>query len=338
VDIGIAFDLKSDFAPPSGGESPAAASGPDDLLEEYDSERTIDGIAAVLAKRGHTARRLGSGRRFLEAVLRAPPDLVFNVAEGSGSRSREAHVPAVCEMLRIPCTHSDPLTLAVALDKGMAKRVVASAGVATPRFAVVESIAEAQRLDLAFPLIAKPLFEGSSMGVRTGSKCDDRGALERQLARLLGDYRQPALIEEFCTGAEFTVGLLGSGAGARPIGVMEIVPLKGGTENFVYSVEVKRIWSEEIAYHVPPQRPRELIVALERTALAAYRALECRDVGRVDLRIGRDGEPKFIEINPLPGVNPGWSDLCVLGEKAGLSYDDLIGGILDAALARLKLA
>jgi D-alanine-D-alanine ligase len=333
VDIGIAFDLKSDFA-----AAAPTAEGADDLLEEYDSERTIDGIVAAIAKKGHVPRRLGGGRRFLEAVLEAPPDLVFNVAEGFGSRSREAHVPAVCEMLRIPCTHSDPLTLAVALDKAMAKRVVAAAGVATPRFAVVDSIADARRVDLAFPLIAKPLYEGSSMGVRSGSKCDDAVQLERQLARLLGDYRQPALIEEFCTGPEFTVGVLGSGAGARPIGVMEIVPLTGGTENFVYSVEVKRIWSKEIAYHVPPQRPREEVATLERTALSAYRALQCRDVGRVDLRVGRDGEAKFIELNPLPGVNPGWSDLCVLSEKAGLSYDRLIGDILDAALARLKLS
>jgi len=138
VDIGIAFDLKSDF------EAPAGA--PDDRLEEYDSERTIDGIEAALARRGHAPRRLGGGRRFVEAVLRAPPQLVFNLAEGRGSRSREAHVPAVCEMLGIPCTHSDPLTLAVALDKDVAKRIVAQAGVATPTHAFIHDCLLPQEL------------------------------------------------------------------------------------------------------------------------------------------------------------------------------------------------
>ncbi len=327
MNIGLAFDLKSDFA--------AAADGPDDRLEEYDSERTVDAIAAALAARGHTVRRLGGGRRFLEAVLREPPELVFNIAEGAGSRSREAHVPAVCELLGIPCTHSDPLTLAAALDKETAKRLVAAAGVATPRSFVAERVEDAARVEIAFPLIAKPLWEGSSMGVRSGSRCDDRAQLEKQLARLLADYREPALVEEFCAGPEFTVGILGSGADARALGVMEIVPLQGGTENFIYSIEVKRVFSENVAYHVLPKRPFEFVARVERVALAAYRALQCRDVGRVDLRCTCDGTLKFIEANPLPGLNPGWSDLCVLAERAGWSHDRLIGGILDSALARL---
>ena len=330
MDIGLAFDLKSDF-PPSAG-------GPDDRLEEYDSERTVDGIAAVLAARGHAVRRLGGGRRFLEAVLREPPELVFNIAEGAGSRSREAHVPAVCEMLGIPCTHSDPLTLAVTLDKQTAKKLVAAAGVATPRSFVAERVEDAARVEIPFPLMAKPLCEGSSMGVRAGSRCDDRAQLERQVARLLADYREPALIEEFCAGPEFTVGILGTGADARAIGVMEIAPRRGRTEDFIYSIEVKRVFSENVAYHVPPPRPAEFVARLERIALAAYRALQCRDVGRVDLRCTKEGTIKFIEANPLPGVNPGWSDLCVLAEKAGWSHERLIGGILDAALARLGLA
>ena len=127
--IGIAFDLRSDQT--------ARADGPDDLLEEYDSEETVEALAAALRARGHTVLLLGGGRRFVERVLASPPDLVFTIAEGSGSRSREAHVPAVCEMLRIPCTHSDPLTLAVTLDKAAAKKLVHADGVATPRFTVV---------------------------------------------------------------------------------------------------------------------------------------------------------------------------------------------------------
>ncbi len=328
MDIGIAFDLKSDFK--------AADGAPDDRLEEFDSDRTIDGIVAALAKKGHRARRLGGGRRFLEALLREPPELVFNISEGYGTRSREAQVPAVCEMLSIPCTHSDPLTLAVSLDKAMAKRLVATAGVAVARSVVVERLDAIDAVDLPFPLIAKPLFEGSSMGVRRTSKSSDRGALRTEVARLLSGYGEPALIEEFLPGAEFTVGVLGRGEGARVLATMEITPKNGRTEEFVYSVEVKRIWDEQVEYHVPPRRPASLIAAVERVALDAYRALQCRDVGRVDVRLDGAGLPRFIELNPLPGVNPGWSDLCVLAERAGMEYDALIGAILDETLARLK--
>jgi D-alanine-D-alanine ligase len=332
MDVGIAFDLKSDFAPP-----PPSDGRPDDLLEEYDSARTIDAIAAALERRGHRVRRLGGGRRFLEAVLREPPQLVFNVAEGSGSRSREAHVPAICEMLAIPCTHSDPLTLAASLDKSAAKKIVAASGLATPRSSVVASLGDVARVDLRFPLFAKPLYEGSSMGVRRGGRIDDAAALRRECERLLDGYRQPALVEEFLPGAEFTVGVLGTGATARVLGVMEIAPKDGRTADFVYSVEVKRVFDEQVAYHVPPNRPRELVEAVESLALAAYRALECRDVGRVDVRLDARERPSFVELNPLPGVNPGWSDLCVLAERRGMDHDALIGAILEAALARLGL-
>src|SRR6188768_3241772 len=214
--IGIAFDLKSDFD--------ADASGPEDRLEEYDSTATVEAIAGVLKELGHEAQLLGGGRRFVERVLAAPPDLVFNIAEGFGSRSREAHVPAVCEMLRVPCTHSDPLTLAVTLDKAMAKRLAASMGVTTPRFAVVETPEQASDLPLEYPLIAKPLFEGSSMGIRRHSRVADVAALRREVERLRRDYAQPALVEEFCSGPEFTVGVEGTGSRARVIGVMEIAP------------------------------------------------------------------------------------------------------------------
>ncbi|MBL8843509.1 MAG: D-alanine--D-alanine ligase [Planctomycetes bacterium] len=327
MDIGIAFDLKSDFT--------AAPGAPDDRLEEYDSERTIAAIEAALSRRGHRARRMGGGKRFLAALLAEPPELVFNVAEGAGSRSREAHVPAACEMVGVPCTHSDPLTLALALDKALAKSVVAAAGVAVARGAVVSRVEQLAALDLPFPCIAKPLFEGSSMGVRKGSKSGDGEQLRRDVLRLLTGYEQPALVEEFLTGPEFTVGILGSGESARVLATMEIHPRGGATADFVYSVEVKRVWDEQVEYHVPPRRPPALVAAIEAVALASYRALQCRDVGRVDVRLGADGRPRFIELNPLPGINPGWSDLCVLAERVGVDHDALVGRILEQALARL---
>ncbi len=334
LDIGIAADLR-----PKGT---TASAGPDDRFEEYDSPATVDAIADALRSLGHRPRFLGGGRRFLESVLAEPPDLVFNLAEGpsgaASTRSREAHVPAVCEMLGIPFTGSDPLTLAATLDKGVAKRLVLSAGISTPRFAVVESVADLARVDLAFPAIAKPLREGSSIGIRRTSRADDPAALEREVRRLLEDYGEPVLVEEFCTGPEFTVGILGEGARPRVLGVMEVVPVRGRVEEFVYSVEVKRNFRAEVEYHVPPRRSIDLVRAVEEVALGAARALGCRDLCRVDVRVGADGAPKFLETNPLPGLAPGSGDVVILAERAGLAYADLIGAVVDAAAARAGLS
>lgn len=328
MDIGIAFDLKSDHL----GDG-----GPDDRFEEFDSESTVAAIVEVLIAQGHRPRPLGSGRRFLEDVLANPPELVFNFAEGFGTRSREAHVPAVCEMLSIPVTHSDPLTLAVTLDKAMAKRLVAACGVATPRFAVVETPAHAEDLPLQFPVIAKPLFEGSSMGIRRRSRAVDVAALRFEVERLLSDYDEPVLVEEFCPGPEFTVGVLGSGATARVIAVMEIAPKVDRPEQFVYSLEVKRNWESEVEYHVPPRHPRKLVHAVEQLALDAHRALGCRDVSRIDIRIDALGGPRFLEANPLPGLNPSTGDIVILSARSGLPYAELIGHIVAEARARYAI-
>jgi len=332
--IALAFDLKADF-----DASKARVDAPEDLLEEYDSPATVEAIARVLASHGHEPLLFGGGARFVERVLHKRPDLVFNLAEGRGSRSREAHVPAVCELLAIPCTHSDPLTMAVSLDKAMAKRVVASAGVPTPRFAVVAQLEQLAALELEYPLFAKPLFEGSSMGVRRRSRCASADELRERVRRLLADYGEPVLVEEFCGGREFTVAVLGTGADAQVVSAMEVVPLVTPLAEFVYSLEVKRNpnWREEVRYDAPPRRAREEVAAIEKVALDAYRALDCRDIGRVDVRCDASGAPKFIELNPLPGLAPGWSDIALLWERIGRSYDDLILSILERACGRLQL-
>ncbi|MCE9595791.1 MAG: D-alanine--D-alanine ligase [Planctomycetes bacterium] len=331
MEIGIAFDLKADHATRSGE--------PDDRYEEFDSIETVEGVERALVRGGHTTRRLGGGRRFLESVLARPCELVFNLAEGFGSRSREAHVPAVLELLRIPYTHSDPLTLAATLDKAVAKRLVASHGIATPRFRVVESIDAAKAIDLEFPLFAKPLFEGSSIGVRKRSRVANADELVVRAGELLADYGEPVLVEEYCSGPEFTVGILGNGAKARVLGVMEVVPKLVPREEFVYSLEVKRSddWRNEIDLHVPPRRPAEFVARIADLALMSFRALECRDLARIDLRCDARGEPRFLEANPLPGIRPGWSDLALLCELAHFEYDDLILGVVDAARERWGL-
>ena len=332
--VGIAYDLKSDFeraAKRVDGELP------EDAFEEYDSEATVAALEDALASNGYQSRRLGSGRSFLSRIMAEPGDIVFNIAEGYGTRSREAHVPSALEMLGVPYTHSDPLTLALTLDKAMAKRVAAAAGVPTPRFAVVEHVDDAPGLDLSYPRIAKPLFEGSSMGIRKHSRVTNHDDFMELIQQLLRDYREPVLVEEFASGPEFTVGILGSGATASVIGAMEIVPRNCSTSEFVYSLEVKRNYLEEVAYHVPPKRPTELVRSVEAVALSAYRALGCRDVGRVDVRIGDDGEPKFLEVNPLPGLNPVTGDLVILARGNGISYHELVGRIVEGARLRQSI-
>jgi D-alanine-D-alanine ligase len=306
VRIGIAFDLKSDQR--------ARADGPDDLLEEYDSEETVEAIAAALRELGHDAVLVGGGRRFVEHVLRDPPEL------------------------GIPCTHSDPLTLAVTLDKAAAKKLVAADGVATPRFVVVEDAPTASTLDFELPAIVKPNQEGSSMGVRLTSRVRTIAELRREAQRVVSDYGAPALVEEFVSGTEMTVGILGTGGAARVIGAMEIAPRVAKPDEFVYSLEVKRDWEAQVEYHVPPRVPAATLRAAEACALAAYRSLGCRDVGRVDVRLDARGNPKFLEVNPLPGMNPRTGDLCILSRRSGLPYVELVSAIVASARSRIAAA
>jgi D-alanine-D-alanine ligase len=310
------------------------------LLEEYDSEETVDGIASALRAAGHDPVKLGGGRRFLDQALAAsrPPrtiDLVFNIAEGRNSRSREAQVPAVCEMLSIPYTHSDPLTLALSLDKPLANRLAASYGIPTAPHVCVEHLADLDALPLPpFPVIAKPAWEGSSMGIRRHSRCESRGALQEQVASLLAQYAGPVIVERFLTGIEATVGIVGTGAEALVLGVMEIAPRHTAAEDFIYSLEVKRDYLRQVEYHVPPRLPAAVNDAIARTALGAYRAIGCRDVGRVDVRLDAEGVPCFIEVNPLPGLNPTTSDLPILAGRLGISYRTLIATIVEKAIER----
>jgi D-alanine-D-alanine ligase len=325
--IGLAYNLAPEH-PPEHGRS--------DRFDEYDEPHTIERLQEVLEQLGHDVIGLGAGREFLDAVLSEPCDLVFNIAEGAGGRSREAHVPAVCELLEIPYTHSDPLTLAATLDKSVAKAVVAAAGINTPAHAVIERADET--VDLRFPVIAKPLAEGTRMGLRASSRAEDAAQLYTEAARLLADYEQPVLVEEFCTGAEFTVAVFGTGASAEALGVMEIAPGPGQPiEHWVYTLAVKQLGPPALSYRTPPDRPAALIDETLALGLAAHRALRCRDVSRVDIRLDADGRPSFLESNPLPGLHEGFSDLLCLTDGYGISFEQVIDRILSSARQRLGL-
>jgi D-alanine-D-alanine ligase len=333
VDVGIAFDLKTDF------EHLDRSTLPSDALDEYDSATTVEAIEAALTSAGHRVVRLGGGRRFIEGIVAHRVDIVFNIAEGRGSRSREAHVPAVCEIVGVPCTHSDPLTMGMTLDKGIAKRVVSSAGVSTAAFVVVERALDlrrfAARLEaLRYPLFVKPLYEGSSIGIDDRSRVLDPADLEERILALLGAYGEPVLVEEFLGGPEFTVAILGDCREPRAAATMEIVPLNASHADFIYSNDVKHNWETEVTYHTPPRRSRAEIERVEAVALAAYSALGCRDVARVDVRHSAAGEPHFIECNPLPGLAPDYSDIAIAWAATGRAYEELVLSILDQACAR----
>jgi D-alanine-D-alanine ligase len=330
--IGITYDLKSDAPVPEGL--------PDDFQEEFDSPVTIEAIASVLRGLGHTVKKLGDGREMLQRLLVDPPDFVFNFAEGQGiGRSREARVPAVLEMLGIPYTGSDPLTLAVTLDKDCAKRLVQSAGVAVPRGVIIDpsSIGNWQLAigSLQFPVIVKPAWEGSSKGIRGTSVVDRPPDLPGVIASMQRHYRQPVLVEEFIQGDELTVGVVGNDP-PQVIGIMRVLPVQP-TERFIYSLDVKRDFERQVRYDCPAQLTAAATEAVRKATLAVFEVLGCRDVARVDFRL-RGGVPYFLEVNPLPGLNSHSGDLVILSRHCGWTYPPLIETILQAALDRHRKA
>ncbi|MGL6077049.1 MAG: D-alanine--D-alanine ligase family protein [Fimbriiglobus sp.] len=334
--FGIAFDLKPD--------GPLPAGAPDDLHEEFDAPVTIRAIGDVLRGLGHEVVELGDNVEFLQRILTEKPDFVFNFAEGTGtSRSREARVPAVCEMLGIPYTGSDPLTMAVALEKDLTRRLAADAGVMVPKgltfsppktkydgdFAEFPPIlAEA---GLTLPIIAKPVFEGSSKGIRDRCLIEKPEDFGPTVAYLWENYGQTVLVEEFIAGPEVTVGIIGNDP-PEIFGVMKITP-KTPVENFVYSLEVKRDYVRLIDYECPAKLPAEVVWEIEAASLAIFDALGCRDVARLDFRV-KDGIAYFLEINPLPGLNPESSDLVIMAGILNVTHAELITRIVEAARRR----
>jgi D-alanine-D-alanine ligase len=312
--IGLTFNLK-----------PAGAAG--DRFEEFDSEETVLALEGALRAHGHQPVRLGWGEEMLDALDRERVGGVFNFAEGIGGRGRESQVPALLEMYGIPCTASSALAIGLTLDKAMAKTVAKAHGIATAPFWVERRPTSAGadaargRAALHFPLFAKPCNEGSSMGINASSFCRDETALHAALERL--SQYGPVLVEEFLSGDEYTVGIVDG----EPIGVMQVLP-KAKEENFIYSLEVKRDYLNRVEYKTFRD------AGLEAVALAVWKAFDLRDVARVDIRRDRGGVPNFVEVNPLPGMNPTTSDLIIMARGLGWQYDDLIGRVVESAVRR----
>jgi D-alanine-D-alanine ligase len=323
--IGVTYDLRSDYLALGYGEEETA---------EFDSEITIAALCDALRGLGFAPDRIGN-MKALTARLAAGErwDGVFNFCEGFTGLAREAHVPCLLEAYDIPYVFSDPLTMALTLDKAMTKHVARDCCVPTPDFAVIATMADADGIALPYPLFLKPVAEGSGKGIGANSKVMDIAALKRTAADLLARFRQPVLVETFLPGREFTVGITGTGADAEVLGVSEIVK----KANFVgdgYGFENKEYWDDKVDIVAAP--PAEAKAAGD-VALAAWRALRCRDGGRIDIRCDGAGKPNFIEVNPLAGLRPEYSDLCFIASRAGLSYQDLIGKIMASFLKRYPI-
>jgi D-alanine-D-alanine ligase len=325
--IGLAYDLKDSV--------PLIDSAAEDALEEYDSRETVERTASFIEAGGHEVVMLGGGREFLNNILREKVDLVFNIAEGLGNyRSREAQIPSVLEMLGIPYSGSDPQCLAICLDKPLTKKLVAAEGISTPGGQVISSREEVLRMSRAafsFPIIIKPVHEGSSKGIHETSLAHDFGEMEQEVGRLIDGYRQPVMVEEFITGDEVTVGIVGKDP-ADILGAMRILPKKK-EEHFVYSLEVKRDYKNRVEYECPARLKDEYTENLKKSSLKVFETLGCRDFARIDYRIGSDGTPYFIDINPLPGLGS-HSDLVIMALKLGWTHEGLVNSVLNAALMR----
>jgi D-alanine-D-alanine ligase len=308
----------------------------EDSEAEYDSPSTLQAIREAIASWGHEVVDLEANSELPTVLANTPVDVVFNIAEGFKGRNRESQVPAILELLDIPYTGSDPATLSIALDKALAKKVVRQAGILTPNFQLMTTGKERLIKEFtSFPLIVKPVAEGSSKGVVSKSVCHSEQELREVVRELVQKYQQPALVEEYIGGREFTVGLLGE---RRPkvLPPMEIVFLDKEEKNPVYSFQHKLDWNGRIRYDAPARVDPAMLERLKSAARGAFMALGCRDVARIDFRMDEKGRVYFIECNPLPGLTPGWSDLVLIGQGCGMDYRTLIGEILSGAIRRYK--
>ncbi len=314
-----------------------------DEFAEWDSPATITAVESALSRLGKVVR-LEANEDFPERLRQTRPDIVFNIAEGFHGVNREAHVPAICEFYRIPYSGSDPFTLTLCLDKARAKETLAFHGIPTPKFLLVEKLADLYRVaeKLALPLFVKPVHEGSSKGITDSNLCRDHDQLFRQTEFLLENYRQPVLVEEFLPGKEFTCAVLGNGAEATvlPLVAMNFESLPEGALP-IYSFDAKFVWDRPEnpldIFQCPARITRELQASIERVTLDAFRVLGCRDWARIDVRLDADGKPNVLEVNPLPGILPDPADNSCLpkaARAAGIGYEELIQNCLKYAAAR----
>lgn len=321
--VGLTYDLRQDYLNLGMSEEDTA---------EFDRPDTIVAIENTLKALGYETDRIGHIRSLVNRLAQGHSwDMVFNIAEGLWGFGREAQIPALLEAYQIPYTFSDSLVLALTLHKGLTKHVIRDQGIPTPDFYVLEKEADLKHLHLSFPLFAKPVAEGTGKGITAKSVIQTKRELTSVCRMLLTAYQQPVLIETFLPGREFTVGIVGTGEDAKAVGVLEVVLLKNAEQD-VYSYVNKEKCEELVEYHLAED---DMAKAAANVAIASWRALGCRDAGRIDLRSDEKGQPHFIEVNPLAGIHPEHSDLPILCSKVGIPYKELIKTIMQSAEKRL---
>ncbi|OPY88653.1 MAG: D-alanine--D-alanine ligase [Smithella sp. PtaU1.Bin162] len=322
--IGMTYDLRDDYLREGFTHEETA---------ELDLPETIEAIEKVIRDNGYEVDRIGNIRALTRKLAAGERwDMVFNIAEGISGFGREAQVPALLDAYNIPYTFSDPLGHALTLHKGMTKHVVRDQGIPTPSFTVIKSEEDITAVKLPFPLFAKPVAEGTGKGITAQSKINTWEELQPICANLLKTFRQPVLLETYLPGREFTVGIIGTGKEAKALGAIEVI-LKPTAEKNAYSYENKENYDKLVQYVLV--NDDEARQAME-ISLAAWRGLDLKDAGRVDLRSDAHGVPNFMEVNSLAGLNPVRSDLPILCNLLGMTYHELISAVLKSAFRRIE--
>jgi D-alanine-D-alanine ligase len=332
---------------------------PDDYWADLDSEHTIEAIAAALRQRGRRVTFLEGDATLYDRLRELQPDICFNICEGHFGDSREAQVPAILEMLRIPYTGSKVLTLALTLDKPMTKRVLTFHGLPTPPFQVFERADEPLDPELSFPLFVKPSGQGTGMGISAQSIVRSERQLRAQVGRMLEAYQETVLVERFISGRDLTVGIVGNlqppvawrtpedEAAPRVVrGLTFLPPLEielgayAEEEGRVYTGRAKVELADKLNYICPARLTPAQVEELNRLAAVTFRVTGCLDVARIDFRLDEAAgeEPYILEINPLPGLSPGISDLVIEAEAADIGHTELVNLILEAALERYGMS
>lgn len=323
----MTYDLKTDYK--------FKAGDPADANAEFDHPSTIDVISEAIEANGFKVEPIGNAMMLLEKLPGLKVDMVFNISEGLSGRNRESQVPILLEMAKIPFVGSDALTLGLTLDKVMAKKVFIAEGIPTPKFFEVSSTEELINCDhCEFPMIVKPRFEGSSKGLSESSRVANSKELKKQVDFIVNTYKQPALVEEFITGQEFTVAIVGND---RPE-VFPVVQVKidGSLDLDEKFYTFARITSDRLEYVCPALISDKLTKEIQKYALMTYKAVDSRDFGRVDFRVAKNGKAYVLEINPLPSLST--EDVFMLISKTiGITYVQMIGKIINSALLRYNL-
>lgn len=323
-------------------EKPRTAEDPFDLNAEFDSPRTLLGIKKALVAEGHEVICIEANESIYQKLLKFKDeiDIIFNIAEGFSGDSRESIFPIFFEFLNLPYTGSGPETLSITLNKHAVKKIWKLKGIPTPSFQTIFNLEGLENFSLEFPVIVKPVHEGTSKGIHNDSYIDNYEDLEKKVAYLLNEYNQEVIIEEFIDGREFTVSILGNEPNiVFPPSEIDFSHLPDHLLHFC-SYEAKTDYDHPEATICPAHLSETEENQLKKIGLAAYKSVNCRDFGRCDMRMDYKGNIYVLEINPLPGIS---SDPEVnhsfpkAGAVYGYNYTTLINQILNNALERYNL-